>query len=224
MSYPNPHASYASSTYSPDGLLVSTHDLLSRKVTILSGQNLVRGTVLGKISIGAKTSVSAAVAGNTGNGTITATPAVGAAGKAGVYRLVCIEPATDLGKFTVEDPDGNVIGIATVGTEFTTHVTFTIADGGTDFVAGDSFTITVTAAAGSGKYIKSLSAATDGSQTPDAILAEDVDASSADKEGMAYFRGTFAEGALTLGTAHTAATIREGLRAKGIDIVAVQAA
>lgn len=91
------------------------------------------------------TAAGAAVAGGTGNGTITAAPTVGAAAKAGVYRLTCIEPATDLGKFQVEDPDGIVIGVATVGTEFTTHLTFTIADGSTDFVAGDSFTITVTA-------------------------------------------------------------------------------
>ena len=45
--------------------------------------------------------------------------AVGLGAKAGVYKLVCIEPATNAGKFTVEDPDGVTVGIATVAVEFT---------------------------------------------------------------------------------------------------------
>lgn len=95
--------------------------------------------------------VGAAVAGNTGNGTITAAPTVGAGAKVGVYRAVCIEPATDLGKFTVENPDGVTVGVATVGTEFVGGgLTFTIADGDTDFVSGDSFTITVASVPGNG--------------------------------------------------------------------------
>lgn len=71
----------------------------------------------------------------------------------------------------------------------------------------------------SGKYIKSASAAGDGSQTPDAILAEDVDATAADKEAMVYYTGDFDETAVTFGTGHTAASVREGLRAKGIHLI-----
>ena len=70
----------------------------------------------------------------------------------------------------------------------------------------------------SGKYILSLSAAGDGSQTPDLVLLEDVDATSADKEAMALEVGHVDETALTLGTGHTVASIREGLRAKGIHL------
>lgn len=95
---------------------------------------------------------SAAFAGNTGDGTITASPATGSGCKVGIYKVICIEPTTNLGKFSVEDPDGITIGIATVGTEFSTHLTFTIADGGTDFVAGDGFNITVAAAANGGIF------------------------------------------------------------------------
>jgi hypothetical protein len=76
----------------------------------------------------------------------------------------------------------------------------------------------------SSKYNLSLSAASDGSEVPDLILAEDCDATSADKTALAYARGDFNEGALTIGTAHTAASIREGLRAKGITIIPAQAA
>lgn len=68
----------------------------------------------------------------------------------------------------------------------------------------------------SGKYTLSLSASSDGSQVPDAILAEDTNATSADRNTIAYFEGTFNETALILGGGHTIGTIREGLRGKGI--------
>jgi hypothetical protein len=51
---------------------------------------LTTGMVLGRVTKGAAT--GAAVAGNTGNGTITAAPVVGAAAKPGVYRVACIRP------------------------------------------------------------------------------------------------------------------------------------
>lgn len=76
----------------------------------------------------------------------------------------------------------------------------------------------------SSKYNKSLSAAVDGSEVPDLILAEDCDASGGDKPAVAYSRGDFNENALTIGTAHTAASIRAGLRAKGIVLIPAQAA
>ena len=158
-------------------------------VTVLAGSGaeraLLSGMVLGRITKGAAT--GAAVAGNTGNGTITAAPTVGAVAKPGVYRLTCIEPAADAGKFTVEDPDGILIGIATVGVEFTTHLTFTIADGSTDFVAGDSFTITV--AAGSAKVKQIDFSATDGSDQACGLLLLDTTApDGADKSAVAVVR------------------------------------
>lgn len=76
----------------------------------------------------------------------------------------------------------------------------------------------------SGKYNLSLSGASDGSQTPDLILAENCDASSGDKVALAYARGDFNANALTLGTAHTVASITEGLRAKGITLIPAVAA
>jgi hypothetical protein len=158
-------------------------------VTVLAGSGadraLLTGMVLGRITKGV--AASAAVAGNTGNGTITAAPAVGQAAKPGVYRVVCIEPAADAGKFAVEDPDGVLIGVATVGVEFTTHLTFTIADGAADFVAGDSFTITV--AAGSGKVKQIDFAATDGSNAACGILLLDTTApDGTDRSGVAIVR------------------------------------
>ncbi len=75
----------------------------------------------------------------------------------------------------------------------------------------------------SSKYNLSLSAAGDGSQTPDLILAEDTDASGGDKVTIAYEAGSFNTNALTLGSAHTLASIQEGLRAKGIHFHTAQA-
>ena len=68
----------------------------------------------------------------------------------------------------------------------------------------------------SGKYIQSLSAAVDGSQVPEAILAEDAAAAAAEVEALIYETGDFNEAALTLGAAHTIASIRQGLRERGI--------
>jgi hypothetical protein len=158
-------------------------------VTVLAGsgadRELLTGMVLGRITKGL--AASAVAAGNTGNGTITAAPAVGQTAKPGVYRTICIEPAADGGKFAVEDPDGILIGIATVGVEFATHLTFTIADGAADFVAGDSFTITV--AAGSGKVKQIDFAATDGSNIAWGLLLLDSTApDGADRSAVAIVR------------------------------------
>lgn len=69
----------------------------------------------------------------------------------------------------------------------------------------------------SGKYILSLSAASDGSQTPVAILAEDMDAAAtADIDVLAYFAGAFRTEALTIGAGHTAASIIDGLHDRAI--------
>ena len=70
-----------------------------------------------------------------------------------------------------------------------------------------------------GKWKKSLSAASDGSQTPAAILAVDVDASAADVTNvLIYTAGEFNERKLILGTAHTAASTRDALRKIGIHL------
>ncbi len=145
-------------------------------ITLISGQNLSAGAPLGKITVGAAT--AAAVAGNTGNGTCGAVT-VSAGAKPGVYNLVVIEPGTNAGKFTVEDPDGITIGVGTVGSAFSAGgLAFTLADGATDFVSGDAFTITV--AAGSGKYTFVAPSASNGSQVAVAVLLRNTDASGGD--------------------------------------------
>lgn len=98
----------------------------------------------------ALSAAAAARAGNTGNGLITAAPAVGGSAIEGVYTLVAEEPAADGGVFRFEDPDGEFLGTVRVGVAATLGGIgpFTIADGATDFVAGDAFNVTVTSAEG----------------------------------------------------------------------------
>lgn len=203
-------ASFTSESFAPDNLLAGGH-VLSRSITLALGQNLVRGAVLGKISVGAVTAAAKA-GGNTGNGTISAVVALVGA-KVGVYT-VRFTAAT---VFTVEDADGNVIGTGSTGAQFADDLQFTITAGGTPFIAGDGFDLTV--AAGSGKYVLSLASATDGSQVPDLILVEPTNASAADKVTVAYYSGDYLESGLTIGAGHTANSIREGLRVKGINLI-----
>jgi len=205
-------------TYAPDKLLAGDPDmLLTRSVTIPSGTAaLLRGALLGKITLAG---ASETHAGNTGNGVMTldATNPVRAGAKQGVYKATLITAAANGGTFRVEDPDGAVLGDVAVGATFDDDIKFVIADGATDFIVGDTFLITI--AAGSGKYILSLAAAIDGSQVPDAVLMEDCDASAAEKITQAHFRGDFNVTAITFGTGHTAASVREVLRGKGINLV-----
>jgi hypothetical protein len=74
----------------------------------------------------------------------------------------------------------------------------------------------------SGKYVLSLSTASNGSQNPAAVLVDDVDATSADAPALAYTRGDFNGSALILGAAHTIASVREALKDIGIFILADQ--
>jgi hypothetical protein len=207
-------------TFTPDALIAgNAHLLVGRKVTIITGQNLVRGSVLGKIALGAAAQAYV----GTGTGLLTmdvATPILAGA-KAGAYTATCVAAAANGGTFRIEDPDGFVLGDVAVGATFADDIKFVIADGGVDFIVGDKFTITI--AAGSGKYKLAAAAAIDGSAVPDLILTEDCDATAADKEALAYARGDFNSNSLTLGAGLTVAGITETLRAKGITLLAAMA-
>lgn len=207
-----------SSSPSQDSLRAGEFPAVQEDVTILTGQNLAEGSVLGKVTVGA--AAAAAHAGNTGDGVFGAVT-TGANAKPGVYRVVCIEPAANAGKFAVEDPDGVNVGVATVAVAFAGPINFTLADGATDFVAGDSFDVTV--AAGTGKYKLAVAAATDGSQKACAILVRASDASLADKKASVYVTGEFAKNKLVFGAGHSAATVAADLEAINIylrDVVA----
>ncbi|CAK8987140.1 Portal protein [Cleaved into: Protein B*] [Durusdinium trenchii] len=168
-----------------EAVLLGSEGVFARSVTILNGQTLLAGALLGAIALGAGSAV--ADGGNTGDGAFGAVT-VGEAAIAGDYIVEIVEAATNAGRFSVIDPNGNRLDDGDVGTAYLNdHLGFTIADGAADFIVGDKWTVTV--AAGSGKYLLSLAAADDGSQTPKAVLAEDCDASAGDKTAIVYFAG-----------------------------------
>ncbi len=158
--------------------------LLSRDViTVKSGQNLVAGAVLGALV----TATATAAAGtNTGNGVMGAIT-VGAGVIEGKYLLKITKVAANAGDFELVDPEGDVVGIGTVGAAFNLNgLAFTLADGAVDFALNDTFVITVVET--SRKYVMHAPSATDGSQHAAALLFASVDASAADKTGVGITR------------------------------------
>lgn len=200
-------------TYTPlEALIVGGYDTVSRQIVLAAGQNLTRGSVLGKIGVGAVMSAVKASGANTGNGTLTpdATTPLLANARSGLYTVRFTAPTA----FRVTDPMGAVLGDGSVGTAFADRIKFNIAAGGTAFVAGDGFDVTV--AAGSGKYVLATSAAIDGSQNPSAILAEDTNASGGDATTVAYLKAVVDENACVFGAGMTPASARDALRDVGI--------
>lgn len=70
-----------------------------------------------------------------------------------------------------------------------------------------------------GKYALCTSGATDGSQTPTVILAQDCDANAGDAAAIAYFQGTFNGAALIYDSTVPLQTIKDTLRGLSIMIV-----
>lgn len=105
---------------------------------------------LGSAALTPVGTATAPVAAGTGNGAMTldATTPVLAGAKNGDYVVTCIAAAANSGTFRVEDPDGFVLGDVAVGATFADDIKFVIADGSTDFIVGDKFTIAVTTGAG----------------------------------------------------------------------------
>lgn len=215
-------ASFATEgTYTPDALVAgNAHLLVARTIKVATGQNLKRGSVIGKVT--SANGATVPVGGGSNGGVVnfgTITPdATAKDGSYGVAVTAAKDGATGA-KFTVTAPGGQA-ATGTMGVAFSAlGLAFTITDGLTINASelGDVYTFTVTAA--NGEYKLSASAANDGSQTPDLILAEDVDATAGDKPGLAYSRGDFNANAITLDAGHTVASITEGLRAKGIALL-----
>lgn len=191
----------------------------TRKVTILSGQNLIAGALLGKILAAASATVTPGAAvsasgGTVGNGAVgTWTSDDGA--PEGTWRIVITNSAANAGTFELLRPDGSVDGVGAVGSAYNGQLNGTLADGSNDWQEDDYIPIVVSYAAGL-KHKLSLAAATDGSQVPDMILAQDCDATGGDKEALAYETAQVVGSGLTFGTGHTVASTREGLRRRGI--------
>lgn len=117
-------------------------------IVVLSGQNLKAGAVIGRVKFGiGRVSIPTVV--GTGNGTaslVFAGPEV----EVGNYILTCTAAVAHGGVFSLTTPSGKVLPALTLtpGSGGTTayvsrHINFSITDGGTDFIVGDSFTFVV---------------------------------------------------------------------------------
>lgn len=121
---------------------------LRESITVLSGQNLNPGAVVGRVAFGVGRASVPAVVG-TGNGTMS-NVFVGPEVERGNYVVTLITAIANGGVFSVVTPSGKRLAdlTLTVGAGGTTlyrsrHLNFSIADGSTDFVPADAFTVVV---------------------------------------------------------------------------------
>lgn len=76
-----------------------------------------------------------------------------------------------------------------------------------------------------GSMVLSLSAASDGSEDPVAVLAEDAAVDTdGDQTAVVYIAGEFNENKITFGTGHTAASVKNVLAPSGIYLKPAQKA
>lgn len=156
-------------------------------IIITAGSGILRaGTLLAKLTA-ANALTPTAHGGNTGNGTV-GSASVTSAATTGTYELEITEAAANGGAFEVTDPNGRVVGTGAVGVAFTGGgITFTLADGSTDFAVGDGFNLAVKA--GLGEYTPYDDDGTDdGRRVASAVLYASVDATDTDIEAAAIVR------------------------------------
>jgi hypothetical protein len=139
------------------------------QIVVAESQTLAANQVIGQVVTAATVGAAAAVAGNTGNGTVAlGTPSFQGSVQAGTYRVVFVAAT----RFQVFSPSGALIDRGVTGTIFSNQIRFTITAGGTAFAAGDAFTFAVSALTVRwGAYDP---AATDGRQVPAGMIFDKV--------------------------------------------------
>lgn len=200
----------------------------SKTVTIEApGAEIAPGTILGRKTIGAQ-AVAAPIAGgaNATDDAITlANPAAAVGAQAGTWKVQAVAEKLNAGEAFVLRPDGTVDGVAIVGVAYDGGVKFTIADGATDLALGDGWSIDVSYAAGSGKYVPLNLAAVDGSQNVAAVLRTRTPANTADVKNLAVTRGPFVRVKKSLlvypagATTNQKSAIDAQITALGIDVI-----
>ncbi len=218
----------ATNFYPGDGVRAVNYDTQGLHTNDTGGALTVkRLTLLGKILAAAGTVTAGS---NTGNGTCTSL-ALGDGGpaKVGTYTLTCtVAGTTHGGTFRLTDPDGidlaTIIMPDTVGGTYAYEghgVAFTLTDGTTNFIVGDSFTFTITA--GSGYWKQYAATAKDGSNIIKGIsLSETVHTGDGNLAIGVMLEGEVNEGDLIIhgGTAgeNITTAIKDQLRTYGIRV------
>jgi hypothetical protein len=193
------------SSYTPDQLIAGNLKIISQNIVLAAGTAIPRGAVLGQQT---SYSVQSAHGTNTGNGTI-GTLVAGVGTLLGIYSLV----ATSTTAFSVTDPEGTAMTAAASGTPYGgggEGLGFTITAGGTPFAIGDTFTLNVIDSIGN--FIVSVKTASDGSQTPCAILADLADATNGPVSTGAYVMGQFNVNAISYDSSWTPELLTTALR------------
>ena len=155
-------------------------------VTVLSGQNLALGAVLGKITKSTPTT-GTADSGNTGGGTCASVTA-GALAKLGTYTITCLTYVASplAATFEVKDPDGNLLPEASLAAYVNSQINFDMADGSPAITVGDIWTIPIVAGSGSVRAINFDGV--DGSQDAYGFLTAAADATDGAVDGVAIVR------------------------------------
>lgn len=156
-------------------------------ITVLAGQTVSKGSVIGQITIGTVPITGTAGVGNTGDGTCMGVTG-GAKTKVGTYTLTCIQAIPNGGVFTVQDPDGYALPNIIVGTAYVNNqINLTINDGGADYGVNDTFTIPVPAG---GNQVRPINfSGVDGSANAHGLMTDAVDASAPDEYSKAFTSG-----------------------------------
>lgn len=182
-----------------DFLLSEANGQRSREEIVISAGSgkLEAGTLIAMITA-ANALTPTANGGNTGNGTIGSVTVTSEA-VSGSYTLTITAAAANAGTFELRDPAGNLLGEGTVGQPFTAAgLTFTLADGSTDFIVGDGFTLAVLA--NLGEYTAYDDSGTDdGRRTAGGVLYRNVDATAEDVRAAAIMRDAEVAEALLIG-------------------------
>ena len=129
------------------------------------------GTVLGSF-IASPVGTAGAIVG-TGNGVMGAITLTSNKDMVlGTYTVKIVQAAANAGEFALLDPNGKVVGSGTVAVAFSqAGFAFTLADGATDFVAGDYIPIVVS---GTVKYKLVEATATDGTEVAKVVVIGDA--------------------------------------------------
>lgn len=149
----------------------------------------------------------------------------------GTYTVKIVKAEANAGDFALLDPNGKVVGTGQVATAFDqAGFAFTLADGATDFVVGDSIPIVVS---GTVKYKLVEATATDGTEVAKVVVVGDAAGkplstavtANTDTKFLVLYRGpcAVADDALTYGasvnTADEIAALHAQLEAVGIDVL-----
>jgi head decoration protein D len=214
--------------YFPDQLIAGGSMYVTQPIVLAAG-TLPRGSVLGKqtnFSIIATANGAGTNGANTGTGTVGSY--ISEPGRDFGNYVVLFTGTGSTAAFSVTDPEGNSLGTGNVGTAFvgsfggSAEIGFTITNGGTNFIVGDGFLLNQIQS--TGNYILSLTGASDGSQTPVAILADAADASLGPVRTGAYLFGEFNQNAVSYDSSWSLPALASAMRAFGIFLKFVNSA